>query len=198
MRFVVVLANERDADETHEDDDAFLEELLWALLPLAEAADKSVRFRVCQLVASLLHGLSNDTGLADELYAELVTAMTERLRDRAPAARAILGQDHRREDVVGLVGAALPAGEGGRAIEQDRPSRALQQAEAEGFAEQGGAHRQQPEIERRPAVQPEAVAPAPIDEKYLTVRYERLVPLLLESVKALEDRIIELEAKLKG
>jgi len=48
------------------------------------------------------------------------------------------------------------------------------------------------------AVQPEAVAPAPIDDKYLTVRYERLVPLLLESVKALEDRIIELEAKLKG
>jgi hypothetical protein len=47
------------------------------------------------------------------------------------------------------------------------------------------------------AVQPEAVAPAPIDDKYLTVRYERLVPLLLESVKALEDRIIELEAKLK-
>jgi hypothetical protein len=44
------------------------------------------------------------------------------------------------------------------------------------------------------AVQPEAVAPAPIDDKYLTVRYERLVPLLLESVKALEDRIIELEA----
>jgi len=48
------------------------------------------------------------------------------------------------------------------------------------------------------AVQPQAVAPAPIDDKYLTVRYERLVPLLLESVKALEDRIIELEAKLKG
>jgi hypothetical protein len=85
VRFVVVLANERDADEA--EDDAFLEELLWALLPLSEAADKAVRFRVCQLTASLLHGLSNDTGLADELYAELVTAMTERLRDRAPAAR---------------------------------------------------------------------------------------------------------------
>ena len=87
VRFVVVLANERDADEAHAEDDAFLEELLWALLPLSEAADKSVRFRVCQLIASLLHGLSNDTGLADELYGELVTAMTERLRDRAPAAR---------------------------------------------------------------------------------------------------------------
>jgi len=42
-------------------------------------------------------------------------------------------------------------------------------------------------------VQPEAVAPAPIDPKYLTVHYDRLVPLLLEAVKALEDRIIELE-----
>lgn len=48
------------------------------------------------------------------------------------------------------------------------------------------------------SVQPEAVAPAPIDDKYLTVRYERLVPLLVESIKALEDRIFELEAKLKG
>lgn len=42
-------------------------------------------------------------------------------------------------------------------------------------------------------VQPEAVAPAPIDPQYLTVRYERLVPLLLESIKVLEDRIAALE-----
>ena len=42
-------------------------------------------------------------------------------------------------------------------------------------------------------VQPEAVAPAPIDSNYLTVRYERLIPILIESVKALEDRIIAIE-----
>jgi len=42
-------------------------------------------------------------------------------------------------------------------------------------------------------VQPEATAPAPIDPQYLTVRYERLIPLLLESIKVLEDRIIQLE-----
>lgn len=46
------------------------------------------------------------------------------------------------------------------------------------------------------AVQPEAVAPAPVDAQYLTVRYERLVPLLLESIKALEDRLIAAETQL--
>ena len=48
------------------------------------------------------------------------------------------------------------------------------------------------------AVQPEAVAPAPIDEQYLTVRYERLVPLLVEAIKELSAKVDSLEAKLKG
>ncbi len=45
------------------------------------------------------------------------------------------------------------------------------------------------------AVQPEVVAPAPIDEKYLTVRYERLVPLLIEAIKELDAKVKALEAK---
>jgi hypothetical protein len=87
VRFVITLANEREAGAHGAEDDLFLEELLWKLLPLSGAADKSVRFRICQLVASLLHGLDNDTELTDELYDELGAAMTERLRDRAPAVR---------------------------------------------------------------------------------------------------------------
>jgi hypothetical protein len=48
------------------------------------------------------------------------------------------------------------------------------------------------------AVQPEVVAPAPIDEKYLTVRYDRLVPLLIEAIKELDGELQSIKQQLKG
>lgn len=39
------------------------------------------------------------------------------------------------------------------------------------------------------AVMPEIVAPAPIDEKYMTVRYERALPLLIEAIKELRREV---------
>ena len=43
---------------------------------------------------------------------------------------------------------------------------------------------------------PEIVAPAPIDEKYLTIRYERYAPYFVEAIKELRAEIEELKRKL--
>ena len=46
-------------------------------------------------------------------------------------------------------------------------------------------------------VMPQTVAPAPIDDRYLTVRYERLVPLLIEAIKELSAEVKLLKEKVQ-
>jgi hypothetical protein len=46
------------------------------------------------------------------------------------------------------------------------------------------------------AIMPQVVVPAPIDENYLTIQYERLIPLLVEAIKEQQGQIEELKSKL--
>jgi len=44
---------------------------------------------------------------------------------------------------------------------------------------------------------PEIVVPAPIDEQYLTIYYEKLIPLLVEAIKELTEKVENLEKNIK-
>jgi hypothetical protein len=47
-------------------------------------------------------------------------------------------------------------------------------------------------------VLPEAVTAAPFNDEYLTVKYDKLVPLLIEAIKELSDKVSSLEDKLNN
>ena len=47
-------------------------------------------------------------------------------------------------------------------------------------------------------VLPEAVCPAPVGHDYITVKYEKIVPLLIEAIKELSDKVSSLEERLNN
>ena len=45
-------------------------------------------------------------------------------------------------------------------------------------------------------VLPEAVVKAPISDDYLTVHYHKIIPLIIEAIKEIDERLVNLERRL--
>lgn len=80
-------ANDSDDDDGG-GEQTFCSFLLTYLLEFSNAKDKSVRFRACQLIASVLNALGEDAEIRDDLWQEIHGALVPRTRDRVPAVRA--------------------------------------------------------------------------------------------------------------
>ncbi|KAG1674342.1 Condensin complex subunit 3 [Nymphon striatum] len=75
-------------ESTHEDDtDPFLDWLFRYLLKIHDVDNRTVRFRVCQLINKLLNNMTENAQIDDDLYNVIFDNILERLSDKVPAIR---------------------------------------------------------------------------------------------------------------
>ena len=88
VEFVVRFCTAREGDEADPRKDELIEYLCLRLLKLAAVKDKAVRFRVAQIVGSLMNAMPEDAEVSDELFESLEGSMLARCRDKVPVVRA--------------------------------------------------------------------------------------------------------------
>ncbi|XP_022141514.1 condensin complex subunit 3 isoform X2 [Momordica charantia] len=114
VRFISLFATARDANfDSHADE--FLEEFLKFLLAGSCAANKSARFRACQIVSEIIMRLPDDAEVSNELWDEVVDHMKLRVQDKVPlirmfAVRALsrFANDSENSDILDLFLEVLP------------------------------------------------------------------------------------------
>ncbi|GER47076.1 condensin complex subunit [Striga asiatica] len=107
IKFASVFACSRGADGTSSDE--FLENFLKFLLVAAGAADKTARFRACQIVSEIIMRLPDDAEVTNGLWDEVIDCMMLRVGDKFPiirtfAARALarFASDSENNDILDL------------------------------------------------------------------------------------------------
>ncbi|KAJ4839007.1 hypothetical protein Tsubulata_021465 [Turnera subulata] len=95
--------------------DAFLEEFLRFLVAASAAANKTARFRACQLISEIVMRLPDDAEVSNELWDEVIECMKLRALDKVPAIRTFairalsrFANDTEDTDVLDLFLEALP------------------------------------------------------------------------------------------
>ncbi|TYH44410.1 hypothetical protein ES332_D11G192300v1 [Gossypium tomentosum] len=114
VRFVSAFSSARDPNDTSASDE-FLEEFLKFLLVGATAANKTARFRACQIISEIILRLPDDSEVSDELWDEVIELMKFRVVDKVPlirtlAVRAIsrFVNDSENSDILDLFLEVLP------------------------------------------------------------------------------------------
>ncbi|XP_039054367.1 condensin complex subunit 3-like isoform X2 [Hibiscus syriacus] len=88
VRFVSAFSSARDHNDASASDE-FLEEFLKFLLVGATAANKTVRFRACQIISEIILRLPDDSEVSDELWDEVIELMKFRVVDKVPLIRTL-------------------------------------------------------------------------------------------------------------
>ncbi|KAK3039329.1 hypothetical protein RJ639_028729 [Escallonia herrerae] len=114
VRFVAIFASTRD-EKSAVDCDAFLKEFLRFLVRAAGAANKTARFRACQVISEIIMRLPDDAEVSDELWDEVIDNLKVRVGDRVPvirtfAVRALsrFANDSENSDILELFLQTLP------------------------------------------------------------------------------------------
>ncbi|XP_022939041.1 condensin complex subunit 3-like [Cucurbita moschata] len=86
IRFISLFATARDPNfASHADE--FLEEFLKFLLVASCAANKSARFRACQIVSEIIMRLPDDAEVSNEVWDDVIDHMKVRVLDKVPSIR---------------------------------------------------------------------------------------------------------------
>ncbi|KAB2057612.1 hypothetical protein ES319_A11G179900v1 [Gossypium barbadense] len=114
VRFVSAFSSARDPNDTSASDE-FLEEFLKFLLVGATAANKTARFRACQIISEIILRLPDDSEVSDELWDEVIELMKFRVVDKVPLIRTLAVRalsrfvnDSENSDILDLFLEVLP------------------------------------------------------------------------------------------
>ncbi|XP_057492264.1 uncharacterized protein LOC130777854 isoform X2 [Actinidia eriantha] len=95
--------------------DSFLAAFLRFLLVAAAAANKTARFRACQIISEIIMRLPDDAEVSDEIWDEVIECMKLRVADKVPVIRTFAVRslsrfvnDSENGDILDLLLDALP------------------------------------------------------------------------------------------
>ncbi|KAJ1398163.1 Nuclear condensin complex subunit 3, C-terminal domain [Sesbania bispinosa] len=86
VSFVSTFAAARHPNDASTSDE-FLDHFLNSLLVVAAAANKTARFRACQIVSEIILRLPDDAEVSNAVWDEVIESMKVRLRDKIPVVR---------------------------------------------------------------------------------------------------------------